>query len=92
MGSKPDARKFFGQAKRGYFPLKEENGNCGLATQLEFQVIYQKETEKEKVCLHHLVRFVIAVSTVDRSNDGELVEHRGLFRQVLADDRSRLGR
>ena len=26
---------------------KEENGNCGLATQLGFQVIYQKETEKE---------------------------------------------
>ena len=47
-------------------------------------------TEGEGGCfqvagLEHHVRFVIAMSRVDRTNHGELVQHGRLFRQVLAD-------
>src|SRR5436190_22536431 len=39
--------------------------------------------------LKNLIWFVIAVPRIDRANDRELVEHRRLFRQMLADDHSR---
>lgn len=36
--------------------------------------------------LHNLIRFVIALTTIDRSNDRKLVQHRGLLGQVLANE------
>ena len=39
--------------------------------------------------LHDHVRFMIAEAAIDGSNEGELVEHRGLLWQILADVRAR---
>ena len=43
-----------------------------------------------QVCrLQHLVRLVIALAGIDGADERELVEHRGLLRQMLADDDAR---
>ncbi len=36
--------------------------------------------------LHHLIGLMAAFARIDGSNDRKLVEHRGLLRQVFAND------
>ena len=39
--------------------------------------------------LHNLIRLVVAVPTINRTDDGELVHHGRLFRKVLANEFAR---